>query len=36
VESERWSLEKVVKVTAGYMRQKEELAFHKALAAAGM
>lgn len=36
VELERWSLERVVEMTAAYMRGKEDTAFEAAFAAAGI
>jgi hypothetical protein len=36
VELERWSLERVVEMTAEYVRKKEDAEFEKAFAAAGI
>jgi hypothetical protein len=36
VELERWSLERVVEMTQDYLRRKEDEAFEKAFAAAGI
>lgn len=36
IELERWSLERVVDMTADYMRNKDDAAFEQAFAAAGI
>ncbi len=36
IELERWSLERVVEMTADFMRRKEDAEFEKAFAAAGI